>query len=173
MARLPWVSRGMHMEVIAAKNEVIFQLQRQVASLEELLKNPTPIQVKVEMPVPSPVEVPHLMRRAKTRTEEKEDPQDTDWSRVDLTNAEQMARLAIQEHGGRIPPQHVLSRWYDSVTKLVYAARLKQTRNAATRGETGTITAPSPATEEEAQQQGPQYVPEHIRELVAAAERAS
>lgn len=172
MARLPWVSRGMHLEVIAAKNEVIHQLQRQVASLEELLKNPAPVQVKVEMPVPSPVEAPHLVRRAKPLTEEKEEPQDTDWSKIDTGNAEVMARLAIKEFGG-IPQPHVLARWQQQVTNLARAARLKQTRNAATRGETGTITAPSPATEEEAQQQGPQYVPAHVRELISAAERAS
>lgn len=169
MARLPWVSRGMHMEVIAAKNEVIHQLQRHVASLEELLKNPAPVQVKVDVQMPEPA-TPMLVRRTpKTLSDDKAEPKEVDWAKVDTNNAEVMAKLAIQEFGG-IPQPHVLARWQQQVTGLCRAARMKQQRNAATRGETGTIA--SPATEEEATAQGPKYVPQHVQELIAAAERA-
>lgn len=169
MARWPWVSRGMHLEVIAAKNEVVYQLQRHVASLEELLKNPAPVNVKVELPAPAPF-VSAKSKASDVVHPERKPASVTNWSLVDVNDEKLMAGLAVEEFGF-IPPAHVLARWHSQVRQQVHAAKLKEAKQAAQSGTVGTVMHVA-ATEAEAVQQGSEYVPSHIREMIAAAENA-
>jgi hypothetical protein len=160
----------MHLDVIAAKNEVIHQLQRHLASLEELLKNPAPVNVKVEFPAPAPL-VSTRPKASDAVHPERKPPSVTNWALVDVTDEKLMAGLAAEEFGF-VPPPHVLARWYTQVRQQVQAAKLKEARQAAQTGTVGTVMQVPVVTESEAVQQGSSYVPSHIRELIERAENS-
>ena len=167
MARWPWVSRGMHLEVLAAKNEVIHQLQRHVASLEELIKNPAPVEVKVDFVQNVP---PPFVRRI--REKKPDDSLETpvapvDWATVNDNDPVQMARLAAEEFGRRLSP-HELSEWLRRTKSHIKQVRLEKLKVAA---EKSTETAIPPNLR--ASEPVPSYIPTHIRAAIEDAERVN
>lgn len=170
MARWPWVSRGMHLEVIAAKNEVIFNLQRHVASLEEQLKNPAPVNVKVEMPtiqVPSPVLSSRRRGQAPAAPAEVPPP---DWESIDPNDNKAIALAAAHELGPTYSP-YMLSECVKRIKYNIQQAKLQKVRSLIREGadlaglspETPRATAPPLETDER--------VPAHVLNMIEEADR--
>jgi len=161
--RWPWVSREMHLAVIAGKNEVIHTQQRQIASLEEQLKNPAPVNVKVEMPGPPPIS---LRRRANKPIDEKKQLPPIDWENVDPNDNHALARIAAQELGPGYSP-YILSQTIDRIKFTIRQARKLKARRLMEEGRVGiTPEASTPEYDD-----GAQDAPEYIRALVDSAER--
>ena len=162
--RFPWISREHHEDVVAALKAHIRLFEEQNLAL--LTRLDAPVNVKVELP--ELLNVPQqLMRRPKrTRQGDGETPERPfDWSLVDVNDDSQMAILAIKELGGPASP-YVLAQTVDRIKRHVHSAKQKKALEILQNGQVGTIEVPTPKVEDPEK-----HVPDHIRDLVAAAEK--
>lgn len=170
MRWLPWVGREMHLAVIAAKNEVISNLQRNVACLEEQLKKPVPVNVNVEMPtvqVPAPA---FHRRKDRGAAPAPADEAPIDWSLVNENDNEQIAKLAHRELGGSYTP-YMLAQCVSRIKRNVYMARQAKARKLMEEGRRAaglspeTTRPPTPDVDEALER-----IPENILSMIEDAE---
>lgn len=169
--RWPWISRGQYNDVLAAKNEIIAVLKEQIAALDQRLS--APIAVSVTLPEGFAVQMPAVVGRRTKRPQDQNAPspagvKEIDWANIDPNDHEAIARIAAQEHGEIVPP-HVLARTVANIKMNIRTARAQKLRQSLTEGKVGTVARP--LTEEEAIEQGSDYVPSKIRKLVDSAEK--
>jgi hypothetical protein len=165
----PWISREHHESVIAAKNDLIRSLEVQNAVLAERLAEP--VKVTVEIPrlrhSSKPSESP--AKDVAIRTPKKKPLAEIDFSTLDPRDMPQMAALAVQEFGTKLPSPMTLDRWYTQVRMQINYAQRKKKIQADQTGSVGTIVVEEQTPV--APPETPQDVPQHIIDLVAAAER--
>jgi hypothetical protein len=173
---LPWISREHHESVVAAKNDLIRSLEAQNAVLAERLAEP--VNVKVEFPKKlansRPSESPAGREKSPKEPKTKK-AAEIDYSTLNEKDAGQMAALALDEFGGKIPPPHILGRWYGQVRMQILYGKRKRQQNSDQTGSVGTIVvnpddtsvSSLPAISSETLD----AVPQSIRDLVAQAER--
>lgn len=169
--RWPWISRGQYNDVLAAKNEVIAALKEQIVALDQRLS--VPISVSVNLPEGFAVQMPAVVGRRSKRQQDPNAPspagvKEVDWANINPNDNEAIARIAAQELGEVVAP-HVLARTVAQIKMNIRSAREDKLRKALTEGKVGTVSRP--LTEEEAIEQGPEYVPSEIRKMVESAER--
>lgn len=169
--RFPWVSRGQYNAVVAAKDEMIAILKEQIATLDQRLS--APISVSVNLPEGFAVQMPAVVGRRPKRQQDQNASspagvKEVDWANVNENDNEAVARIAAQELGEIVAP-HVLARTVSQIKMNIRSARADKLRKALTEGKVGTVARP--LTEEEAVEQGSEYVPTEIRKLVESAER--
>ena len=169
MKWIPWISREHHEAVVAGKDALILSLEAQNAVLAERLAEP--VKVTVEFPKrsdrPKQTDSP-----AKEKAPRKPKPlQEIDYSTLDERDPVQMARLALDEFGGKLPPPHVLGRWYAQVRMQTLYAKRKRQAQTDQMGNVGTIIVDElPKSPEAPQDPSISEVPQHILDLIAAAE---
>ncbi len=158
MARLPWISRGHHDEVIAAKDALIRALEAQNAVLAERLAEP--IKVHVEMPKDLVLLQPAVMRRRGQQDQAPKVPKgEPDWANINENDPKQMAKLAADELGTRVSP-YVLKLTVDRLKKHIRDARTQQIAEGLKTANVGTIETDRQA-----------YIPPAVRELIEEAEK--
>lgn len=162
----------MHLEVIAAKNEVIYNLQRHVASLEEQLKNPAPVNVKVEMPTVQ-IPAPTFSRRGLRKTPSDEPPQEPiNWETIDETDLEQLAVAARRELGGATVSPYILSQTITRIKSNIRQAKLAKARKLFQEGRIAANRSPeAPRPEAAVVEEESERIPAHILNMVETAER--
>lgn len=168
----PWVSRGQYDAVLMAKDEMIALLKEQIAALDQRLA--APISVSVNLPEGFAVQMPAVVGRRPKRQQDQNASspagvKEVDWANIDPNDNKAIARIAAQELGEVVAP-HVLARTVGQIKSHIRSARADKLRKALTEGKVGTVSRP--LTEEEAVEQGSEYVPSEIRKLVESAERA-
>lgn len=169
--RWPWISREQYNDVLAAKNEIIAVLKEQITALDQRLSSP--IAVSVNLPEGFAVQMPAVVGRRPKRPQDSNVPspagvKEVDWASVDPNDNKEIARLAANELGTMVTP-HVLAQTVARIKMNIRSAREDKLRRALTEGKVGTVSRP--LTEEEAIEQGAEYVPSDIRKLVESAER--
>jgi hypothetical protein len=167
----PWVSREQYDAVLAAKDAVIHVLEDQNAVLARRLL--IPMEVSVTLPEGFAVQMPAVVgRRPKQQSQDARQPaQETDWASIDENDPVALAKEAAKELRTTVPP-HVLARTITQMKMTIRAAKRKKLEATLREGKVGTQTSPSTIlTELEAIEEGPAYVPQHIRDEIAAAER--
>jgi hypothetical protein len=154
---LPWISRGHHAEVIAAKDALIRSLEAQIDTLEKKLEQP--VKVTVEMPPDFALLQPAIVRRKRAEASGQAEPskpaREVDWANVDPSNNYLMAQLAAEEHGRQLGPVE-LAEWVQRVHRQIAAAKNQQIRTPKIPV-VGTLQTGNDA-------------PAHIREMVERAE---
>lgn len=166
-----WVSRGQYDAVLAAKDEIIAVLKAQIAVLDQRMS--TPISVSVNLPEGFAVQMPAVVGRRPKRQQDTNAPspagvKEVDWANVDPNDNEALARIAADELGTVVAP-HILAQTVARIRTNIRTARAQKLRQSLTEGKVGTVSRP--LTEEEAIEQGSEYVPSEIRKLVESAER--
>ena len=168
MKWIPWISREHHEAVVAGKDALIRSLEVQNAVLAERLAEPVKVTVEFPKRAASVKTADNISPAAKERVKKPKPLQEIDYSTLDERDPVQMARLALEEFGGKLPPAHVLGRWYSQVRmQTLYAKRKKQAQVDQT-GNVGTIIVdelPKPT-----QDAPPSDVPQHILDMITAAE---
>lgn len=169
--RWPWISREQYNDVLAAKDEVIAVLKGQIVALDQRLS--APISVSVNLPEGFAVQMPAVVGRRPKRPQDQNAPspagvKEIDWANVNENDNEALARIAADELGTVVAP-HVLAQTVARIRTTIRTARAQKLRQSLTEGKVGTVTRP--LTEEEAIEQGAEYVPADIRKLVESAER--
>lgn len=167
----PWVSRGQYDAVLAAKDEIIAVLKAQIAVLDHRLS--VPIAVSVNLPEGFAVQMPAVVGRRPKRQQDANAPspagvKEVDWANVDPNDNEALARIAANELGTVVAP-HILAQTVARIRTNIRTARAQKLRQSLTEGKVGTVSRP--LTEDEAIEQGSEYVPSEIRKLVESAER--
>lgn len=161
MRFFPWVSREMHAAVVAAKDQYISSLEGQIAALEKRLDSP--IAVTVELPKDFAVIQKAVVEQTSCRRKKTAQPGQLapiDYAAVNEKDPLQLATLVNYhlgeraEHANRYERRHALQ----SVLVKIREAREENARKA--------MLARRPQ-EPEAVSDAPQ----HIKDLVAAAEK--
>jgi hypothetical protein len=117
--RWPWVSR----EVLTAKDELIAHLREEVALLRA---NPTPVQVRLDIPDGLIVTQPAVLRRAVRRPEQAPEPK-IDFANLDENDPVHLAALANRELGPA-PNKYVLRQFVRQAKVQILAAKAAKMR---------------------------------------------
>jgi hypothetical protein len=166
----PFISREHHDDVIRAKDEVILALQSQIAVLNARLSEP--INVKVEMPAPVATPTPAASTDVEKRDKKPKPLQEIDYSTLNEKDPVQMAALAAEEFGGRIPAPAVLARWYTMVQMSCIHGRRKRQQQANQTGSVATLEVHLLPEQAPVLPRDPN-VPQAILDAIAAAERGT
>jgi hypothetical protein len=164
---MPWISREHHEAVIAGKDEVILVLQSQNAVLNARLSEP--INVKVELPPPNPAS--NQVEKQEEYRERKPRPlKEIDYSTLNENDPLQMATLAAEEFGGKLPAPVTLARWYNMVRMQCAYGRRKRQKQADQTGSVATLEVHELPVEAPVLPQQDPNVPQAILDAIAAAE---
>jgi hypothetical protein len=160
MLRFPWVSREMHQEVVAAKDQLIASLREQIAALGKRLD--APVAVTVELPKDFAVIQPAVVDAPGRRRKQPTSPvSPIDYAEVNENDPVQLQTLVNYHLGERAGKAN---RWekrqiLDGILVKISAARGDKMRKAMLQA-TAARNGETP---------DPQNVPQHLVDLIETA----